>query len=81
MILSRSISSNNDKQLRSGAARQQGSKLIQQAQAVLDGKWKTSATWGGIKDGRVELERFGPALPNDVKQFVLAGCTWHGSLN
>lgn len=42
------------------------------AQDVLDGKWKTSATWGGIKDGFVKIEGFGPAVPNDVKQFVLA---------
>lgn len=44
----------------------------QQAQAVIDGKWKTSATWGGIKDGFVKLEGYGPAVPNEVKQFVLA---------
>lgn len=44
----------------------------QQAQAVIDGKWKASATWGGIKDGFVKLEGYGPAVPNEVKQFVLA---------
>ena len=44
----------------------------QQAQAVIDGNWKTSATWGGIKDGFVKLEGYGPAVPNEVKQFVLA---------
>jgi simple sugar transport system substrate-binding protein len=42
------------------------------AQAVLDGSWKTSATWGGLKDGFVKLEGYGPAVPNDVKQFVQA---------
>lgn len=40
------------------------------AQAVLDGKWKTSSVWGGIKDGMVKLEGFGPAVPADVKQLV-----------
>ncbi|MEO8170434.1 MAG: BMP family ABC transporter substrate-binding protein [Oxalobacteraceae bacterium] len=49
-----------------------GKYYTQQAQAVLDGKWKTSATWGGIKDGFVKLEGYGPAVPNDVKQLVLA---------
>ena len=49
-----------------------GKYYTRQAQDVLDGKWKTSATWGGIKDGFVKLEGFGPAVPNDVKQFVLA---------
>lgn len=44
----------------------------QQTQAVLDGKWKTSATWGGIKDGFVKLEGYGPMVPNNVKQFVQA---------
>lgn len=49
-----------------------GQYYTQQAQAVIDGKWKTSATWGGIKDGFVKLEGYGPAVPNEVKQFVLA---------
>ena len=49
-----------------------GKYYTQQAQAVIDGNWKTSATWGGIKDGFVKLEGYGPAVPNDVKQFVLA---------
>ncbi len=49
-----------------------GAYYTQQAQAVLDGKWKSSATWGGIKDGMVKLEGYGPAVPSSVKQFVLA---------
>lgn len=47
-----------------------GKYYTQQAQAVIDGKWKTSATWGGIKDGFVKLEGYGAAVPNDVKLFV-----------
>jgi len=42
------------------------------AQQVLDGKWKTSSTWGGIKDGMVKLEAIGSAVPEDVKQLVAA---------
>ncbi|MFT5644366.1 MAG: basic membrane protein A, partial [Janthinobacterium sp.] len=49
-----------------------GDYYTQQAQAVIDGKWKSSSTWGGIKDGMVKLEAFGPAVPNDVKLFVKA---------
>lgn len=49
-----------------------GKYYTRQAQDVLDGKWKTSATWGGIKDGFVKLEGYGPAVPNGVKQFVQA---------
>jgi len=49
-----------------------GKYYTQQTQAVLDGSWKTSATWGGLKDGFVKLEGYGPAVPNDVKQFVQA---------
>ncbi|HAT33449.1 MAG TPA: BMP family ABC transporter substrate-binding protein [Janthinobacterium sp.] len=49
-----------------------GAYYTKQAQAVLDGKWKTSSTWGGIKDGMVELEDINPSVPADVRQFVLA---------
>jgi simple sugar transport system substrate-binding protein len=42
------------------------------AQQVIDGKWKTSSTWGGIKDGMVKLEAIGSAVPEDVKQLVAA---------
>ncbi|MCC7701608.1 BMP family ABC transporter substrate-binding protein [Janthinobacterium sp. GW460P] len=49
-----------------------GEYYTKQAQAVLDGTWKSSSTWGGIKDGMVKLEGINPAVPADVKQFVLA---------
>ncbi|MES2259754.1 MAG: BMP family ABC transporter substrate-binding protein [Pseudomonadota bacterium] len=47
-----------------------GAYYIQQTKDVLDNKWKTSATWGGIKDGMVKLEGYGPSVPADVKAFV-----------
>ena len=47
-----------------------GPYYTKQAQAVLDGSWKSTSVWGGIKDGMVSLEAFGPAVPADVKQFV-----------
>ena len=49
-----------------------GEYYTKQAQAVLDGTWKSSSTWGGIKDGMVKLEGINAAVPADVKQFVLA---------
>lgn len=42
------------------------------AQQVLDGSWKTSSVWGGIKDGMVKLEAINPSVPNDVKQQIAA---------
>ncbi len=42
------------------------------AQQVLDGTWKSTSVWGGIKDGMVKLEAIGPAVPKDVKQLVAA---------
>lgn len=48
-----------------------GEYYTKQAQAVLDGTWKSSSTWGGIKDGMVKLEGINAAVPADVKQFVL----------
>ncbi len=47
-----------------------GAYYTQAAQQVIDGKWKSSNVWGGIKDGMVSLEGFGPTVPADVKQFV-----------
>ena len=49
-----------------------GAYYTKQAQAVLDGSWKTSSTWGGIKDGMVKLEGINSSVPADVKQFVAA---------
>ena len=49
-----------------------GAYYTKQAQAVLDGSWKTSSTWGGIKDGMVKLEGINSSVPAEVKQFVAA---------
>lgn len=49
-----------------------GAYYTKQAKAVMDGSWKSSSVWGGIKDGMVKLESYGPSVPNDVKAFVLA---------
>ncbi|MES3023122.1 MAG: BMP family ABC transporter substrate-binding protein [Pseudomonadota bacterium] len=47
-----------------------GSYYTRQAKAVLDGKWTTSATWGGIKDGMVKLEGMHPSVPAEVLQLL-----------
>lgn len=49
-----------------------GDHYTKQAQAVLDGKWKSGSVWGGIKDGMVKLEAINASVPNDVKQLVAA---------
>jgi simple sugar transport system substrate-binding protein len=38
--------------------------------AVMAGKWKSGAMWGGIKEGMIKLAPFGPAVPASVKQLV-----------
>lgn len=49
-----------------------GAYYTQQAQMVLDGSWKTSSTWGGIKQGMVKLEAYNSVVPADVKQLIQA---------
>ncbi len=49
-----------------------GAYYTKEAQAVIDGKWKPTSVWGGIKDGMVKLEGINAAVPADVKQFVAA---------
>ena len=49
-----------------------GAAYTKAAQQVLDGTWKSTQVWGGIKEGMIKLEAFGPMVPNDVKQLVAA---------
>nr|WP_198983213.1 BMP family ABC transporter substrate-binding protein [Herbaspirillum sp. ASV7] len=39
-------------------------------QAVLDGSWKTSTSWIGLKENGIDLSAFNPELPADVKSLV-----------
>jgi basic membrane protein A and related proteins len=41
-------------------------------QAVLDGSWKSGHLWGGVKEGMVRIEAFGPKVPKAVQDEVLA---------
>ena len=43
----------------------------QRARAVLDGTWKSQDFWGGVKDGMVGVEGFGPKLPKAAREEVL----------
>ena len=42
------------------------------AKAALEGRWKSADTWGGVKEGMVRVEAFGPKLPAAVRDEVLA---------
>ncbi|MDR6397686.1 BMP family ABC transporter substrate-binding protein [Herbaspirillum seropedicae] len=39
-------------------------------QAVLDGSWKSSTSWIGLKENGIDLAAFNPELPADVKALV-----------
>ncbi|WP_288409132.1 BMP family ABC transporter substrate-binding protein [uncultured Herbaspirillum sp.] len=39
-------------------------------QAVLNGTWKSSTSWIGLKDNGIDLAAFNPELPADVKTLV-----------
>jgi simple sugar transport system substrate-binding protein len=43
------------------------------AQSVIDGRWKPSNLWGGMKDGMIKLEALHADVPADVKAEVDRG--------
>jgi len=51
---------------------QWGRYYTRRAQAVLDGSWKSSALWGGVKEGMIRVDSFGPKVPKKVVDEVLA---------
>jgi simple sugar transport system substrate-binding protein len=42
------------------------------ARSVIEGKWKPSGVWGGIREGFIRLEPFNASVPADVRQQVAA---------
>ncbi|MEO8250746.1 MAG: BMP family ABC transporter substrate-binding protein [Burkholderiales bacterium] len=44
----------------------------ERVQAVLDGSWKSGSVWGGVAQGMIEVGGFGPKVPQDVRDEVLA---------
>jgi len=51
---------------------QWGDYYTRRARAVLDGSWKSGAVWGGVKDGMIRVDGFGPKVPKKVVDEVLA---------
>ncbi|MDO9403042.1 MAG: BMP family ABC transporter substrate-binding protein [Polaromonas sp.] len=51
---------------------QWGAYYTARARAVLDGSWKSAALWGGVKEGMVCVDSFGPKVPQKVVDEVLA---------
>src|SRR6478609_7779082 len=49
-----------------------GDYYTQRARAVLDGSWKSGNVWGGVKQGMIRVEDFGPKVPAAVQKEVLA---------
>jgi len=49
-----------------------GAFYTQVARSVLDGTWKPTPVWGGIKDGMVELSAIGAGVPASVQALVEA---------
>ena len=42
------------------------------ARSVLEGQWKPSGVWGGIREGFIRLEPFAAVVPEDVRRQVQA---------
>jgi basic membrane protein A and related proteins len=49
-----------------------GDYYTRRARAVLDGTWKSTNTWGGVREGMVQVGGFGPRVPRAVQDEVLA---------
>lgn len=49
-----------------------GNYYAARAKAVQNSTWKPGDTWGGVKEGMVRVEHFGPKLPQAVRDEVLA---------
>lgn len=49
-----------------------GSYYAERAKAVRNGSWQAGDVWGGVKEGMVKVEHFGPSLPEAVRKEVLA---------
>jgi len=49
-----------------------GDYYTRRVQAVLDGSWTSDRVWGGVREGMIGVEGFGPQLPTQVREEVLA---------
>ena len=48
-----------------------GGYYTRRVQAVLDGSWTSGNLWGGVREGMIRVEGFGPKVPPAVRQEVL----------
>lgn len=51
---------------------QWGAYYTRRVKAVLDGNWKSERVWGGVKEGMIRVDAFGPKVPVKVRDEVLA---------
>ncbi|MBA3593789.1 MAG: BMP family ABC transporter substrate-binding protein [Polaromonas sp.] len=51
---------------------QWGDYYTRRAQAVLNGNWQSGTVWGGVKEGMIRVDSFGPKVPRKVADEVLA---------
>ncbi len=49
-----------------------GDYYTRRVKTVLDGTWKSERVWGGVKDGMIRVDHFGPKVPAAVREEVLA---------
>jgi simple sugar transport system substrate-binding protein len=50
---------------------QWGNYYSQRAKAVIQGNWQTGNVWGGVHDGMIKVDAFGPKVPKKVQMEVL----------
>lgn len=51
---------------------QWGDYYTRRVKAVLDGSWKSSQVWGGVREGMIRVDSFGSKVPAAVQAEVLA---------
>ena len=49
-----------------------GDYYTRRTRELLDGAWKSGNVWGGVREGMVKVEHFGPRAPQAVRDEVLA---------
>ena len=50
---------------------QWGNYYSQRAKAVIQGNWQTGNVWGGVHEGMIKVDAFGPKVPKKVQMEVL----------
>jgi basic membrane protein A len=48
-----------------------GDYYSQRAAAVINGTWQSRQTWGGVREGMIKVEAFGPRMPGRVQAEIL----------